>query len=56
MLYEVITDSQLEEIKKEKTELDNKLKDFKTEDEKPLEDKNRLEELENKLSTSYNFV
>ncbi len=44
-------DSQLEEIKKEKTELDNKLKDFKTEDEKPLEDKNRLEELENKLST-----
>lgn len=43
-------DSQLEVINKEKTELDNKLKDFKTEDEKPVEDKNRLEELENKLS------
>ncbi len=44
-------DAQLTEINNKKTELDKKLKDFKTEDEKPLEDKNRLEELETELSS-----
>jgi molecular chaperone HtpG len=44
-------DEQLLTLNTEKSELEVKLKDFKTEDEKPVEDKTRLEELNGKISS-----
>lgn len=44
-------DSELTNLKTEKTEIDNKLKDVKNEDEKPAQDKARLEEIEDKIAT-----
>jgi molecular chaperone HtpG len=43
-------DSKLEAFNSEKTELDNKLKDIKKDEDKPLADKTRLEELEDYIS------
>lgn len=43
-------DEQLETLNTEKVEIENKLKEFKTDDEKPVEDKTRLEELTGKIS------
>ena len=43
-------DEQLETLNTEKIEIENKLKEFKTEDEKPVEEKTKLSELETKIS------
>jgi molecular chaperone HtpG len=45
-------DEKLNALNAEKNELENKLKDFKTDDEKPVEDKNRLEELNNQINNA----
>lgn len=43
-------DEEFNILNSEKTEIENKLKDFKSEEEKPIVEKNRLEELENKIN------
>jgi molecular chaperone HtpG len=43
-------DSKLDAFNSEKTELDNKLKDIKKDEDKPVADKTRLEELEDYIS------
>ncbi len=44
--------SEADTLKSEKNALDEKLKQFKTDDEKPVEDKNRLEELNNAINAN----
>ena len=42
-------DEKLDTYENQKTELEDKLKDFKTEDEKPIEDKEKLKDIESKI-------
>ena len=47
-------DEELKVLNSAKTEIENKLKEFKTEDEKPVEDKNKLQELDEKIDKAEN--
>ncbi len=49
MTKRIKIDEEVGELNLQKTELENKLKEFKTEEEKPLEDKTKLEDIESKL-------